>query len=174
MLVQISSYAQAILGMSFDEAANLTIVYNGIGVPARIVSGLLADRYIGVINTHIPFVLANAILTYCWVGVSNVSGFYVLVCFYGLASAAFQSLFPTIIAVLTTDIRKIGTRLGMAFSIISFAGLTGAPLGGALVKADNGSYVGAQVWAGSIMLIGAGFIIASRITRYGSALRVKC
>ncbi|GAB7342609.1 hypothetical protein MBLNU457_g0780t1 [Dothideomycetes sp. NU457] len=170
----ISSYAQAVLGMSFDEAANLTIVYNGIGVPARIVSGLLADRYVGVINTHIPFVITNAILTYCWIGVSNVSGFYILVCFYGLSSAAFQSLFPTIIATLTTDLRKTGTRLGMAFSIISFAGLTGAPIGGALVKADNGVYVGAQVWAGSIMLIAAGFILASRIARYGSALRVKC
>jgi len=174
MLYQISSYAEAVLGMSFEEAANLTIIYNGIGVPARIVSGLLADRYVGVINTHIPFVIVNAILTYCWIGVSNVSGFYILVCFYGLASAAFQSLFPTIIAALTTDMRKTGTRLGMAFSIISFAGLTGAPLGGALVQADNGVYVGAQVWAGSIMLLAAGFIVASRIAKYGSALRVKC
>jgi len=171
---QISSYAESVLGMSFNEAVNLTIIYNGIGVPARIASGLLADRSLGVLNTFIPFVIINALLTYCWIGVSSVSGYYILVCFYGLASAAFQSLFPTSIASLTTDIRKTGTRLGMAFSIISFAGLTGPPLGGALLTTDNGGYMPAQVWAGTAMLLGAGFIIAARITRYGSALKVKC
>ena len=121
-----------------------------------------------------PCLLINAIIAYCWLAVSDTPGYYVFVCFYGLASAAWQSLFPTGITSLTGDIRKTGVRLGMAFAVISFAGLTGPPLGGALLDADKGGYMPAQVWAGTAMLLGVSLIAAARYSRYGRVIKIKC
>jgi len=160
--------------MSFESSVNLIIAYNAVGVPARLFSGFVADRYFGVLNTFIPYVLVMAILTFCWLAVSSIPGYYVYMCFYGLFSAGFQSLFPTAITSLTPDLRKTGTRLGMAFSMLSFSGLTGPPLGGALLNTDGGRYLAPLIWAGTVMLLGACLTATARCYRYGSRLKVKC
>lgn len=79
---------------------------------------------------------------------------------------------PTAISSMTVDIRMTGTRLGMAFTVFSFAALVGPPIGGALVHADD--YTRAQVWAGSSALVGTGLVAAARVYRFGWSLRVKC
>lgn len=137
-------------------------------------SGYVADRFLGVFNTFIPAVIINTILLYCWLAVNSIGTLYVFTCLYGLANAAFQSLFPTTVAVLTDDSSKMGTRLGMAFSLMGLAALTGPPLGGALLSTDGGGYMPAQVWVGTSTLIGNLLIIAARIYRYGWTVKVKC
>ena len=63
--------------------------------------------------------------------------------------------------------------MGMVFSIISFASLTGAPIAGALIQRDNGRYVYAQVFAGSIMASGCLTLVAARIASTGPNLRKR-
>lgn len=63
--------------------------------------------------------------------------------------------------------------LGMIFSIIAFAVLTGPPLAGALITRDGGSYLGAQLFAGSALLIGCGFLTACRYVKSEGVLMVK-
>ena len=162
------------MGMSFGESVNLLIVYNAVGIPARIFSGLIADRLFGVLNTFIPYVMIQAIIAFCWLGVKSAPGYYVYIAFYGLFSAGFQSLFPTAISSLTPDLRKTGTRLGMAFSMLSIAGLTGPPLGGALLTTDGGRYLAPLIWAGAAMLLGACLTATARCYRYGFRLKTKC
>ena len=59
----------------------------------------------------------------------------------------------------------MGTRFGMVFSIIAFATLAGPPTAGALIQSDDGSFLGAQVWAGTVAVIGALFICAAKASQ---------
>ncbi|KAK1673101.1 major facilitator superfamily transporter [Colletotrichum godetiae] len=170
----LASYTRDIIGLSYNDSLNLLLVLNGVGVPGRILPGYIADR-VGSINTLIPMSLASGILMYCWVAVSSTAGLYVWTPFYGLAASAIQSLFPSALSQLTSDPRKQGTRMGMTFTIVSFAVLTGPPIAGAIIEAEGGRYVGAQVYAGSCLLAGMCFWVAAKMVktrRAGMGLKV--
>lgn len=61
----------------------------------------------------------------------------------------------------------------MIFSIVGFAVLTGPPIAGALISADGGSYLGAQLFAGTSLLLGCAFLTACRWVKSGGVLLVK-
>jgi len=65
-----------------------------------------------------------------------------------------------------------GTRMGMVFTIVSFAVLTGPPIAGQLIQKKDGGYLYAQLFAGADMLVGACFLVAARMTQ-SRKLRVK-
>lgn len=161
------------MGLSYNDSVVLLIIFNGSGVPARIAAGYLADRYFGALNTFVPLFILNAILAFSWLGVSGGASLYAYVAIYGLTQSALQALLPTCISSLTPDVRKTGVRFGMAWSVMSFAGLTGPPIGGALLRTDHGSWMPAQVWAGVSMLLGAALVTAARMSRFGLQ-KVKC
>lgn len=50
----------------------------------------------------------------------------------------------------------------MAFLTISIFALTGTPINGALITASNGSYVGATVFSGVVVLFGTGILVWAR------------
>lgn len=116
------------VGLAYTDSLNLVIILNGVGIPARILPGLIAGRYTGVLNIFIPILFANVALLFAWLGVENIAGFYAFTVVYGIVAAGFQSLFPTAVGSLSTDLSKAGTRLGMAFSTISFSALVGGLL----------------------------------------------
>jgi MFS family permease len=162
------------LGFSYANSVILLIILNGVGIPARVLAGHLADRYLGVLNTLIPVLLFVNVLAFCWMGVTSQNSFYVFVSFYGLGLAAFQSLIPTSVARMTKDITKIGTRMGMVFTFLSFASLVGPPIGGALLSADQGGYLYAQAWSGASAAVGTSLVVAARVYAFGWKLKVKC
>jgi MFS family permease len=97
--------------------------------------------------------------------------------FYGFSAGAFQCLFPTTLTSLNTDLTKNGVRLGMAFSIFSFAGLAGPPIGGALLATNGGGrggYLAAQLGVGLATALGACLVAAARVRKDGWSLRKKC
>jgi MCP family monocarboxylic acid transporter-like MFS transporter 3 len=65
------------------------------------------------------------------------------------------------LASLTTDSSKMGVRFGMVCSILAFASLAGPPTAGALIQSDNGGFLKAQIWAGSVTMAAALFIGAA-------------
>lgn len=161
--------------MTFEQAASLVMIINGVGIPTRLIPPVLADRYIGVLNTFIPALFATALLSYAWLGVSTQTGFYVWTAFYGIANSGFQCLIPTALSRLTPDLTKTGTRMGMAFSIMSIGALTGPPVGGALLEVtEQRSYVPPRLWMATACLVGACLVAAARVKRNGWSLRVKC
>lgn len=135
------------IGLTFSDASTLIIILNGVGVPARILPGFLVLR-LGTLNTTFPLCLCITAVTWSWLGIHSTSGLYTFVPLYGFTCAAFQSLMPQTISALTPDMKMVGTRLGMAFTCVSLAALTGSPIGGAVVSAMDGRWWGAQVWAG--------------------------
>jgi MFS family permease len=63
-----------------------------------------------------------------------------------------------------------GTRMGMVFTIVSFAVLTGPPIAGQLIQKKGGSFLYAQIFAGADMLVGCGLLSAAR---YAKSKRLK-
>jgi MFS family permease len=161
-LYYISSFAVEAIGLPFSSATNFLIIINGVGIPARLIPGLIADKY-GPLNTVLPISWTLIITTWCWIAVRSSGGLYAWVVVYGMNVSALQCLIPPICASLTKDMRMIGTRLGMIFSLMGFAGLSGPPIGGAIQQAMGGRYLGAQIWAASASLICAIVLTIARM-----------
>ena len=84
---------------------------------------------------------------------------------------------PTMVTSLNNDLNKNGVRMGMAFSLFSFAGLAGPPIGGALLETNGGGrggYLSAQLCIGTLTGLGACLMYAARVFKVGWSLKVKC
>jgi len=171
----IGSYARTVIGLDYASSINLLLVMVGVGVPGRLIPNYLADRYFGPLQCMMPFTIVCAVLFFGWTGVRSQGGLYAFASVYGIASGAIQSLWPATLTSLTTDLRKAGTRLGMGFTIISMATLTGPPLAGALVAASpkGKPYLGAQLWGGCSMSLAFAFLLAARVAKVGWGIKGK-
>jgi MFS family permease len=139
----------------------------------RLTVPLIADR-VGPVNVQVPILLVWCIVAFCWLAVKDIPGYYVFSCFFGVASGAVQSLIPTCLASLTPRINMAGARIGMGFAIVSIASLTGPPIGGSLQAADNGKYMGSQIWAGCAMCVGFCLVLTARVQKVGWKLKLRC
>jgi hypothetical protein len=59
----------------------------------------------------------------------------------------------------------MGVRTGTYFMLVSIGGLTGSPIGGALLSQDNGGYLYLQLFCGLTMAAGVLTYIAARWTQ---------
>ncbi|KAI0467311.1 major facilitator superfamily domain-containing protein [Xylaria cf. heliscus] len=148
--------------LSYVDSLNLVLILNGIGIFGRLLPNHLADRY-GPLNMLAPAALLCGITIFAWMVVDTPTKLYVWTSFYGIVAGGIQSLFPAGLSSLTTDPQKQGTRIGMVFTIVSFATLTGNPIAGAIIAADGGRYNGAQAFTGLSLLLGASFIFGARL-----------
>lgn len=152
-------------------ATTILLVMNGIGVPGRILPALLADAYLGPLNTLIPSALCSSILLYSWAAVTSLQGLLVFAIIFGLVNSAVQGIQMSAMTSLTTDLSKVGTRLGMVLGIASIAAVVGPPIAGQLIVAARGSFLYTQIFGGSATLLGVAFICAARISETGFVLR---
>lgn len=166
----VSTFARDALHTSLSTSTDILMVMSAVGTVARVVPGLISDRWTGPLNLLIPFCFATAITAYGWVGVVNVPGLIGFSIIYGISSAGVQGLFPVALSSLTSDLKKIGVRMGMVLTIVSFAALTGSPIAGALVQADNGGFLYMQMFMGSSVLLGTILVALARVTRFGFAV----
>ncbi|KAE9379912.1 MFS monocarboxylate transporter-like protein [Stipitochalara longipes BDJ] len=159
------TFGKTVIHLSQSSSLTLLIVLNAAGVPGRLVPAFFADAYFGAFNLLIPFAFGTSIMLFGWIGISSSGSFYVFVVLYGLCANAVQTLYPSALSQLTTDLSKMGSRTGMVLTIASFACLTGAPIAGTLIGKGNGSYLGAQLFAGTAVLLGTGFLAVARWTQ---------
>jgi MFS family permease len=171
--LQIGAYGVAVLGTSEQESITLLLILNASGVPGRLLPNFVADLWLGPLNTMIPFAAMSAVLLYCWIAVNSVPNLIIFAVFYGTFSSGLLSLFPAALSSLGKDPTKAGVRMGMVMTCISFACLTGPPIGGALIVANKGGYVPAQIFFGSVVVAGVGFLTAVRIAVAGWKLKIK-
>jgi predicted MFS family arabinose efflux permease len=169
----VGKFGRSVVGLSQSSSINLLIILNGVGFFARIVPGFIADRVTGPVNMFIFFGLSSGLILLCWVAVHDHAGLIGFSITYGIFGGGIQSLFPASVSTLTTDLKKAGTRLGMVFSVASFAAVTGPPLAGALIQQNNGNYLYAQMWGGASMIAGCLTLVAARIAKAGPKPFVK-
>ncbi|KAK0649262.1 major facilitator superfamily domain-containing protein [Cercophora newfieldiana] len=134
----ISLFAKTRLGIDSSTSLTLLLVMNAAGGPSRILFGLLSDKWLGPMQTIAPLAFCTAVLFYSWAAVDSLSSLFAFCVIYGFVASAIAGLFPPACASLTADLKSIGARTGMCFAVVSFATLTGAPIGGALVQLNKG------------------------------------
>lgn len=68
---------------------------------------------------------------------------------------------------LIAQIREICVRSGTFFLCVAFAGLTGDPIGGALVGQDNGGFLYLQIFCGVAIVLGSAGYVGARCVQCG-------
>lgn len=164
----IGSYARNVLGTSYQQSINLLLVQVCMGFVFRLLPSYFADKF-GSLNMLIPFAFMCGIMMYGWIGIHSVGSLFGFAVIYGSGSAVIQALWPAVIGSLskTPDLKKAGVRMGMAFTIVSFSSFTGPPLAGALIQQHGGSYMYANIWAGTSFFVGGFLLIATRVSLVG-------
>lgn len=100
------------------------------------------------------------------------TGIYAYSIMYGVVVSANQGTFFAALASLTKDPSKMGTRFGMVETLGSFAALAGPPTAGAIID-RSGSYLGTQLWGGTVLAAAALTFVASRVAVIGWFWKVK-
>ncbi|KAK3294195.1 major facilitator superfamily domain-containing protein [Chaetomium fimeti] len=157
----LSSYARSVQGMEYTESLDLLLVLNGVGFVGRLLPGFVA-RYVGTLNVFLTSLLLSALAMYAWIAVHSTPGLYAWTSFYSIFVGGVQSLLPAAISVLNPDLQKLGSRMGMIFAAVGIGALIGSPIAGILISERGGSYVGAQAFSGSSLVVGALLIFAAQ------------
>ncbi|KAG9189696.1 hypothetical protein G6011_06564 [Alternaria panax] len=141
-------------GMSTSLAGYLLAVLNAASMFGRIIPGALADK-VGKFNMQSLWCLVAAILVLALaLPASGNAAYITFAALYGFASGAFVSLLPAQI-VHISKVEQIGVRVGVMFACISFAGLVGNPIAGAIVDKNNGMYWGLNIFSGVMLMAGS-------------------
>jgi MFS family permease len=141
---------------------------NGSSIFGRTVPGYIADR-VGRFNTQVFMAYLTSILILAlWLPSSSNAPLLVFATLYGFSSGAFVSLGPALIAQIS-KIQEIGICTGTYFAVISFASLTGNPIGGSLISSHQTgrSFWKLQVFGGVVMVVGSTFILMARFRLAG-------
>ncbi|RDW80164.1 hypothetical protein BP6252_04802 [Coleophoma cylindrospora] len=169
----INLYAKDMLGASTNMSLTILLVMNAVGFPGRVAPAFIADAYLGPINTLIPLTFLCSFMLYIWATVKTLNGLIAFAVFFGLTNAAVQGIFMGSMTSLTKDLSKIGTRVGMALSILAFAALIGPPIAGQLIQVDNGSFLYTQLFGGSTTILGTALLVAARVSETGWVLKKR-
>jgi MFS family permease len=168
----ITPFALSKTGASATLAFYFVPILNAASVFGRIAPTALADR-VGTLNTIIPCTLMCGALLIAWTAVHSTGALIVFALLYGFFSGSFVSLPPSVLVALSPDLSKVGTRIGMSFSVSSLGVLIGSPVGGALLNLHTGHYVRMQVFCAVAMLFACAMLIMARVAKSGLVVMVK-
>ncbi|THH29161.1 hypothetical protein EUX98_g5021 [Antrodiella citrinella] len=157
---------------AIDKGINTTLasysltLLNAGSTAGRLLPPFLADKF-GVYNVLLPSIFAAASMLFAMFGVRTSAGVVVEGLLFGYFSGGYISLIPTLLATLSRDISELGVRMGLAFTIVAIAMLTGNPIAGALLgtgQNDGGALLWwrAIVFAGVCSFSGFAFMFISR------------
>lgn len=158
----VATYAVESRILATSKATYLVTALNAASISGRVLPNApsLTHR-LGPLNMMIFSVLTLALVVLCLaVAAPGPAGTWALVAVYGFFTGAFFSLQPTIFAKLTADPGRIGTRIGIASTCMSFGLLLGAPSSGALMRTFG--FDASWAWSGVALCLGAVAMILSR------------
>ena len=159
-----------------DESLAFYIVpiFNAASLFGRVLPNALADRT-GPFNVIFPGTLVFGLLALCMLAVQSTAAYVVVGgVLIGFISGLYIALPPLCFVALTSDKGKLGTRMGMSYSIIAAAMLIGgAGGGGVLGQGGQLDWTGLWVFAG-VTCLGSSLMYGTiRVARYGLELKVK-
>lgn len=153
-----------------DVAFYIVTAMNLASIPGRVIPGLIAQR-LGPTNLIIGASIALAACGLGLLGAHTVVSVYALSILYGFFTGSFFALQPTIFVRLTQNMKVLGTRFGMAFTVMSVALLFGSPISGALQDAYG--YNASWVWVGATILTGGAIIAVAKAMQAGHGRETK-
>ncbi|KAH6663293.1 major facilitator superfamily transporter [Plectosphaerella plurivora] len=107
-------------------------ILNAGSIPGRVVPNYLADK-LGALNVMLAVLFSSAVVMWGWIGITNFAGLVVFALLYGLFSGGVVSMTPTVVVKLTTDMSRVGTRMGMLMFASGTTLLIGTPIAGAIL-----------------------------------------
>ncbi|KAH8106910.1 MFS general substrate transporter [Cristinia sonorae] len=137
-------------GLSPSFTFYLVAIANASSSLGRVIGGHIGDR-IGPINAMIPPTLIAGGLTYAWPFARTTPHFVVIAIFYGITSGVFVSLINAPFMAMGNP-HDVGTKVGMAMTIIAIGAITGPPISGAIYTASGG-YKDMGYYAGSVIIL---------------------
>ncbi|KZL69282.1 MFS monocarboxylate transporter [Colletotrichum tofieldiae] len=164
---QVPNFGRDKLNLTQDEALTVLIVMSAVGIIGRLIPPYFADKSIKPLRTLVISLLLSSLNIFAWIAVSSTAGLYVWVVAYSFTANAVQTLFTASMGEVTSDMSKLGVRIGMVFTVVSFACLVGNPIGGALVNNNGGVYTYAQIFAGTSMLVGGLLVALAKMKQVG-------
>ncbi|KAH8647754.1 major facilitator superfamily domain-containing protein [Xylariales sp. PMI_506] len=147
-------------------------IVNASSAFGRIFPGLLCD-FIGPMNVEIPSIIMCGILNLVWLSVDTIGPLMVVSILYGFFSGTVVAMSPTLFASLTPDMNQFGGRVAINLIVNGLGSLLGSPISGSIIQSQQGSYDGARIWAGIILIAGASFIAVARFIKTGFSLFTK-
>jgi predicted MFS family arabinose efflux permease len=168
----ITPFAHSKTGAGATLAFYFVPILNASSVFGRIFPNALADR-IGTLNTLIPCTLACGIVALSWIAADDTGDLLVFAILYGFFSGSFVSLAPTTIVSLSDDLHKVGTRMGMSFSISGVGILVGTPVAGTLLNINTGHFLHAQVFCAVSMIVSCVCLGLARLAKTGVVVMIK-
>ncbi|KAJ5923395.1 hypothetical protein N7454_008640 [Penicillium verhagenii] len=149
----VASYARTTVHTTTSLAFYMVAIVNGSSVFGRIFPNLLV-AFVKPIIILMFCVAASAVAMFAWIAATNIAGFIVWACYWGILSGVLVTAPTSIVAhpVFCPNPSYMGTRLGMMWGISSFGALAGSPIAGALINLDTAYFLQAQVFAGCMML----------------------
>jgi MFS family permease len=165
-------------GMSTSLAGYLVSILNAASTFGRIIPAYYGDMY-GVFNIMILLTGFGGILNLAiWLPSTTLATGHtnaliiVFAVLYGFASGCFFSIIPAMIAQVS-DIRKIGVRTGSLYVMSSTGVLIGSPIAGIIASGHGNGFLGLTIFSGVCLLVGALFVVFSRIKQTGFKLLAK-
>ena len=158
-----------------DSAMSFYIVpiLNAASTFGRILPNALSDKT-GPFNLIAPGAIIVGILVICMQVLTSAAAIIVVAILFGFFSGVFVALPPVCFVALTEDKSKIGTRIGMGFSIIGFGVLAGGPGGGSILGEHPPlNWTGVWTYGGVASLVAGCIFTVLRIRRSGPKLMVK-
>ncbi|KAJ7159022.1 major facilitator superfamily domain-containing protein [Mycena crocata] len=111
------------------------VIMNTSSFVGRLSPGFFGHR-IGVINMVVAASGAGSVLILSMIALKSVASVMVIGVLYGYCAGVFVTLLAPMLAILTTDMRELGLRMGVCFAVEGFGGLIGPPINGALLTGD--------------------------------------
>ncbi|KAJ7080941.1 major facilitator superfamily domain-containing protein [Mycena belliarum] len=142
---------------------------NSGSLGGRLLPNFIADR-VGPYNMMIPCLAISSALAFSIFGIKTVADVVVFAILYGFWSGSYVSLVPSLILSTAGNPGEYGTRMGVAFSIVSVSMLVGTPISGALLNST--STVG-YVWYKPIIFCGTMLACGSAIFSFSRYLFVR-
>jgi predicted MFS family arabinose efflux permease len=149
-------------------ALYLVAILNAVSVLGRLAPSLIANR-IGPVHTLLICILGTGITTFAWIGTNTGWGNILFAVAFGFFSGGIVASPVVVLTSFTTDLSRLGTRLGMSSVLNAIGALIGAPIGGAILN-STGSYTAIQIYAGTIVFSTGLCLVALRFALTGRKL----
>ncbi|KAH9897603.1 MFS general substrate transporter [Xylariomycetidae sp. FL2044] len=161
--------------VSASFSAYLVTLLNAGSVFGRLLPSFLAD-YIDPVLMLSAVILGASVLAFGWFGVQDLGGTVVFTLLFGFFNGGVTSLPPSAIASLTPDLSRLGTRMGMCFTVIGVAILVGTPIAGAILGTTVGEEATERAderWDGLIGFTAATMLVGGVSTAVAWWLKIK-
>ena len=151
----------------------IVTIFNASSTFGRVIPNAIADKT-GPFNIIVPGTACFGILTLCMVAVKTTVSFIVLGILLGFFSGLYIALPPICFVALTDDKTKLGSRMGMSYSIIAFSMLAGGAGGGQVLGfVDPLNWTGLWVFGGVMCCASSVLYGVLRVGKYGWKLNIK-